>query len=101
MPLARLHSITLRMTHPVVMVVLLLLMQVQNLMPMLELLSEDRTQLGESVYLDEAPKEHPMAPNQAFLSKLAKSSHLLEIILSVRLVEQFIQLLVLNKEVKL
>ena len=70
-----------------VMVVLLLLMQVQNLMPMLELLSEDRTQLGESVYLDEAPEEHQMAPKKAFLSKLVKSSHLLEIILSIRLVE--------------
>ena len=68
---------------------------------MLEPLSEDRMQLGESVHLDEAPEEHPMAPNQAFLSKLVKLSHLLEIILSVRLVEQLIQLLVLNKEVKL
>ena len=54
-------------------------------------------QLGEG---DEAPKEHPMA-TKAFRSKLVKSSHLLEIILSVWLVEQLIQLLVLNKEVKL
>ena len=84
--------------------VLLLLMQVQvqNLMPMLVLLSEGRTQWGESVYLDEAPEEHPLAPNQkAFLSKSVKSFHLLEIVLSVWLVEQFIQPLVLNKKVKL
>ena len=99
MPLARLQITTLRMTHPAVIVALLLLMQVQvqNLMPMLEPLSEDRMQLGEG---DEAPKEHPMA-TKAFRSKLVKSSHLLEIILFLQFVDHLVQLLALNKEAKL
>ena len=61
----------------------------------------DRTQLEESVYLDEAPEAHPMATNQAFLSKLMQLSHLSDITLSLQLGRQFSQLLAPKKTVKL
>ena len=61
----------------------------------------DRTQLEESVYLDEAPEAHPMATNQAFLSKLMQLSHLSDITFSLQLVGQFNQSLAPKDIVKL
>ena len=69
-------------------------------MPMLAPLLESKTQLVE---IDEASKKHPMAPIQrrrAFLSKLVKSSHLLEVSLSPLLEEIFVQLLSLGMEIE-
>ena len=78
-----------------------LLMKAQNLMPIQDLLLVDRTQLEKSVDLDEAPEAHPMATNQAFLSKLMWSSHLSDITLSLQLVGQFYQPLAPKETVKL
>ena len=78
-----------------------LLMKAQNLMPIQDLLLVDRTQLEESVDLDEAPEAHPMATNQAFLSKLMQSSHLSDITLSLQFVGRFNQPLAPKETVKL
>ena len=69
-------------------------------MSMLAPLLERNTQLVE---IDEASEEHTMAPIQrrrAFLSKLVKSSHLLEVSLSPPLEEIFVQLLGLDMEIE-
>ena len=62
---SNLYNISPRTTHPMTTV---LLMKAHNPMPMQDLLLVDRTQLEESVDLDEAPEAHPMATNQAFFS---------------------------------
>ena len=76
-----------------------LLMKAQNPMPIQDLVLADRTHLEESE--DEAPKVHPKATNQAFLSKLMQSSHLSDITLSLQLVGQFAQPLAPKITVKL
>ena len=97
-PSAKLYNISPRMTHSMTTV---LLMKAQNPMPMQELLLVERSQLEESVDLNEAPKAHPMATNQAFLSKLMQSSHLSDITLFLQLVGQFNQPLAPKETVKL